>query len=219
MIPVHDGSDVPMAHLQMYFRDCVKTAPYIISVGCGRARTEVWLLNVVPKETRKRLILVDPDPSSFSKGEPFLPIDYPTVTDLVAKQPQVVGQCLLLLLWPSPDFYTTYDFDAVIDLKPKSILVLHERPPKATNGHSGGHKMHAFLHEPEKWDYRLICETMYRFEMVHEFCREWSLLQGHGSYDCPRITWLAKKGSRVPKNRECHSVQKLADNISKKAEQ
>lgn len=211
---MHVAAKIPLAHLRTYFVDCAKTAPHIVSVGCGSGYVEAFLTaNVDDDISRSRLVLVDPQPMSFNKI-PVLPVHYSTVNELLVARPEVFRDCLLLLIWSDPDD-STYDYDAVMALEPKSILVLHERPGQEPNGSAAGRKMHGILREPAAYDYRLVCETVYTGRSLNPVASLFAAMGAWQDFSQVRITWLAKRGSAIPKKRQCHGVQALVDAMKK----
>ncbi len=116
----------------------------IVSVGSGNGVLEYSLKN---DYGIYNWFLVDPEPESFQLYPSNKP-DFITVDDLVANREDVIGNCVLFLGWPdcvksTKEYYTEdsyYDIDAVIMLKPISIIMIYE-----TLGASGGSDMHHWL--------------------------------------------------------------------------
>lgn len=209
----HKYSKVPIEHLGIYLKDCINVAKYIVSVGCGTGIYESELCKQI-KSLREKLILVDPAPTSFSevssKSQHGFQTDYAYVADLVKDKPQVISNCVLLLIWPYTDHYTIsekytnpsgevvnlkidFDIEAVNLLHPVSIVCLYEKPDSMTNGASGSLGLLNLLYNPEVHDYKLISSTKYGFK-------------GTMGNIYPQIRWIAKKGSKVPKEKKCLSL-------------
>jgi hypothetical protein len=129
------------------------------------------------------------------------------VADLIKDKPEVISDCVLLLIWPYTDHYhidesfvnpsgkvvnlkIDFDIEAVNLLKPVSIICLYEKPEDMNEGASGSRGMLDVLYNPEKYDYKLISSIKYGFK-------------GSMGNIYPRVTWLAKKGSKVPKTKNC----------------
>lgn len=100
----------------------------IVSVGCGLAAIESLSIN----ELKDDWILVDPNPLSYHPAlfqsmptEPFHPIDYPTVDQLIKFKPEIVKHCILFLNWCEPND-SRYDYDAIIKLQPLAVLSIFE---------------------------------------------------------------------------------------------
>lgn len=96
----------------------------IVSVGCGACLAE-YMFQKYFKIERERMIMVDPDPNSYSPAtnkKLYLEIDYPTVDKLVQSKPEIVGDCLLIL-WNSETSFAHYDLEAVRKLKPNRVLI------------------------------------------------------------------------------------------------
>ena len=203
----HKWAKLPLEHIKVYLEDCLLISPYIISVGCGNGAYE-YEISEGCNQLREKLILVDPNPEEFSpypSSGRYIKVNYSTVNSLVSQVPNVIENCVLLLIWPYDDGNTSdnsvYDYEAVTVLKPKSIIVVYERPDDRPTGASGGSELCQLLSHPEKLDYRCISMTRYRF-----------LARVGALY--PKISWLAKKGSLVPKKKNCLELQVEADKIA-----
>ena len=113
----------------------------IISIGSGLGSIEAYLED----KYGKKIICVDPVPYSWQEPskESFLQRthapDYNKCNDLIKDQPDLVGNSNLFLNWALPnDNGENYDLKAIMDLKPKRILVICE-----SSGGAGGNW---FLH-------------------------------------------------------------------------
>jgi hypothetical protein len=74
--------------------------------------------------------------------------------------------------------------------------------------------MHGFLQVPHLLDYRMICETVYRFDTEKPEYKDWMIRHPWYRYNHMRLAWLARKKSYIPKKRKCHTLQAEADKIS-----
>jgi len=244
----HARCGIPIEHLRVYLTDCRDIAPYIISVGCGNGVYEYEATRHDPI-LRSKLILVDPNPESYelwpTGDQGFLKPAYATVNELIKKKPEVIGNCILLLIWI--DMAERFDFEAFETLKPLSCVCMNEHTPGDFNstmgifkrnfllylldpirfagdsstttespilgtdeknaplrafdmcnrdtscgdfmGCSGSVHMNLVLITPESFDYKTIVQTRYG-------CM---LTSGQAIY--PRLTWIAKKGSKIPSYR------------------
>lgn len=137
----------------------------IVAVGCGKAIAE----RVIMEDTR-RVILVDPQqnptfqcknipkewtnyrvpttkfPKSVALWEDVTVIhsmkpEYPTVTDLLAAEPEIVGKCYMFIAKPYIGRDSFYDYDALDLLRPVSMVMMYQ-----SDGCDGGFKMHTYLH-------------------------------------------------------------------------
>lgn len=119
----------------------VDDAKFVVSVGCGVAKAELELMRHL-NISRKKLILVDPNPLSFTPAGTTLatPIDYPYTLDLVKSRPEVVNESVLILWNTDPD-YAFYDMEAIHLLRPTAILIGYE-----ANFTSASLLTHAWLH-------------------------------------------------------------------------
>jgi hypothetical protein len=101
----------------------------IISVGSGHADTEFSFM----ERNKKEIICIDPSPFSHGRfGSVLVNPKYDYVDELIKNEPDVVGNCHLLLIWPLPN-ESTYDIEAVEKLKPLSLVIIYE-----PTGSSGG---------------------------------------------------------------------------------
>lgn len=202
MAAVHTSANVPISHLTEYVKNASQSAPYLVSVGCGNGKYETII--AASLNPNIKLILIDPDPESFEKTIVKSP-DYPTTSELIQKRPEVVNNCVLLLIW-SDWGSVKYDYDAFESLKPIGVILLCEYPPErlsieTISGASGSDKMISVVLNPGTHNYKLISMTEYRFKNAFG-----------GFY--PKLVWLAKKGSQIPKVRTVSLLQAKADEIS-----
>lgn len=102
----------------------------IISVGSGYADTEFAFM----ERNKKEIICVDPYPLSHgSFGDVLVTPKYSYVDELIKNEPDVIGNCHLLLIWPCPND-STYDVEAIEKLKPLSIIIIYD--PSGSGGGS-----------------------------------------------------------------------------------
>ena len=126
----------------------------IVSVGSGDAETEY----AFERRHHKKIICVDPDPKSFNKGITYIEPEYSYVDDLIQNQPELVGNCHLLLIWPLPN-RSEYDVDAIEKLNPLSFVIVYE-----PSGGSGGRKLlYSFL--PSQNLYECVSELTIPYEV------------------------------------------------------
>lgn len=119
--------------------DSKQKPPYTISVGSGTGQVE-YLLD-------RNIICVDPQPESYNKyptdGKCIRP-SYAYVDDLIKANPDVVGKCTVLIVWPleSKDQHAEqpYDMEAIDKLKPCHLLVIYEE-----SGMSGSDSLYQFI--------------------------------------------------------------------------
>lgn len=132
---------------------CINEHPdkVLISVGSGNGKFEHKIIDQYPNV---KIICVDPDPESYSKLPILLYPEFSTTDDLVQKFPELVGNCLLLLNWCYPND-STYDYDAIMKLKPIAFVSIYESLGDVTNGAAGGEMFYNFLHD-ENNGYTLV---------------------------------------------------------------
>lgn len=158
----------------------------MISVGSGLAPIE-YLFSVCNKNAK--VICVDPNPRSFDPREPFIEPDYPYVKGLIKKNPRIVGNCVLFLNWCEPN-ESTYDYDAVIDLKPRAILTIFEFRHYLC-GMAGGEKYY-------KWVKK---QTTYNITHVVSLL----VSEDTATFKALRIMWhsIDKVDAYLPRETEC----------------
>src|SRR6266496_6864586 len=205
----HKNAHIPIDHLRIYVEDCLNISDYIISVGCGNGQYE-YSISENNLNLKNKLILVDPNPESFRKypaDSKYLKTNYKSVSDLIKDKPNVINNCVLLLIWPysndqlilNPKEDVNYDIESVKNLNPNSIICLYDTPQTMPNGSSGSNELICFIRgscdqsstaNDMSQAYRHINTTKYAFKD-----------DLGNSY--PKISWLAKKGSQVPKIKKC----------------
>ena len=99
----------------------------IISVGSGECGLEVHL----EKKFDRKILCVDPNPTSYGNNGVMFPNtrdpDYPLVDDLIKDREELVGNCNVILNWPSPNNDgNSFDILAIKALKPKMVFLLFE---------------------------------------------------------------------------------------------
>ena len=99
----------------------------IISVGSGECGLEVHL----EEKFDRKILCVDPNPTFHGNDNAlFLKTrdpDYPLVDDLIKDNEELVGNCNVILNWPSPnDQGRSFDILAIKTLNPKMVFLLFE---------------------------------------------------------------------------------------------
>jgi hypothetical protein len=101
----------------------------IISMGSGTG-----VIEFLAKKNNNNInwICVDNDksmnfPSSANQyiNKPLMNIDYESCEHLIESTPSIVNNCILFLNWCLPND-STYDFEAIIKLKPIAVLSIYE---------------------------------------------------------------------------------------------
>ncbi|CAN5950962.1 unnamed protein product [Sphagnum jensenii] len=121
----------------------------VVSVGSGTGYIEVNYLD-------KGIICIDPEPDKCQCGE-IVKNDFALVEDYIRSKPDAVGNCTLLLNWPSQNderLTPNYDLQAIKDLRPIRVLLVIER---SEDRFSGSDSLHDWLDDNSK-DYRVIKE-------------------------------------------------------------
>lgn len=205
----HVHARIPLAHLAAFFLDCCKTAgaDHIVSVGSGTGAYEFELTEGRP-ELRQRLILVDPAPDSFQQkpkdDRRAMAPHFAATRDLVAARPEVVGRCILLLLWPHWEL--TYDVEAVEVLQPLGIVSLTEALDAPHNCAAGSPLFHATYLSPSalasaQSDYRCIVEACYHQPTLGADPAMTRFVNSGWTRRLVKLSWLARRGASIPKHR------------------
>lgn len=105
----------------------------IVSVGSGMGVAEKLIQE---KFKNRRVICVDPAPESFGTYPKDLnqciQPHYATVEDLIAQEPDVVHQCVVILIWPlytnafDPKNKPPYDIAALVKLQPLGTFIFYD---------------------------------------------------------------------------------------------
>lgn len=123
-----------------FARVCRKSGIPIVEVGSGKAEIARWLMDrghVHPDN----MICVDPDPTSYSKDKQVhVSPKYKTVKHLLSEQPQLVGNCGLLVIRPSAIDANCYVIDALERLSPNIALLMYR-----ADGGDGTCYLHNYL--------------------------------------------------------------------------
>jgi hypothetical protein len=112
----------------------------IVSIGSGTGVIEYLAKK---KNNDINWICIENDPTmNFPPGstqyikEPLMNIVYNSCDKLIESTPSIVNNCILLLNWCLPND-STYDFEAIIKLKPLAVLSIYEIF-EGSNGAAGG---------------------------------------------------------------------------------
>ncbi len=107
----------------------------IISIGSGIGAIE-YLANKKYYEKYKEnmnwiCIDIDNNPINYPSeakyyiNNPLMKIDYNSCDKLIEDNPSIIGNCILFLNWCLPND-STYDYEAIVKLKPKAVLSIYE---------------------------------------------------------------------------------------------
>ena len=110
-----------------------------VSIGSGYGGIEY---SSIKYNSNINWICIDIDPLKFPiknyLDKPLMKIDYLTTDDLIKDNSSIISNCILFLNWCEPND-STYDYDAIIKLKPRAILSIYE-VFEGNNGAAGGEK-------------------------------------------------------------------------------
>ena len=121
-----------------YFYDKYKLP--IVSMGSGTG-----IIEFLAKKNNNNIdwICIDNDismnfPANASQyiDKPLMNIDYNSCNELIINKPEIINNCILFLNWCLPN-NSTYDFEAIINLKPIAVLSIYELF-NGENGAAGG---------------------------------------------------------------------------------
>lgn len=112
----------------------------IISVGSGDGSLEILYDNIYSRN----IICIDPDPQSYFQWDKHFRIYKPPkeryVENYIKKHPDIIEHCVLLLNWCLPND-STYDWEAICDLKPCGVASIYETF-MGENGAAGGEQFY-----------------------------------------------------------------------------
>jgi hypothetical protein len=133
-------NNIPISEIIIYVQTALSNQPIsIVSVGSGNGVLERQISN----ELKTDIICVDPDPESYEKYPTNMSLamipQYNNVVSLIKSKPDLIGNCILLIGWSSPND-TTYDLEAIDALKPSRIVLIYE-----TTGIAGSFSLHKWL--------------------------------------------------------------------------
>ncbi len=102
----------------------------IVSMGSG-----IGIIEYLSKQKNDNIewicIDIDDNPLNFPSNankyinQPFMKVDYNSCDQLISNNNSIVSNCILFLNWCLPNG-STYDFEAIIKLKPIAILSIYE---------------------------------------------------------------------------------------------
>jgi len=169
--------DIPAAHLGGGIRafgldtmvHWVRTAQAanpdcaLISVGSGNGALESQI----------GALCVDPDPLSYKVtcrdlAEPYCAPSYANVEALIAAQPQLVGNAVLLLIWCNPND-STYDYEAIQQLKPRAVVSLYELFYGGA-GAAGGKRFHEWRADVAPCGVSASASAAPPYRLIQEAC-------------------------------------------------
>jgi hypothetical protein len=134
--------------------------PPIISVGSGNGKLEKYLI----ENDYPNIICIDPKVFSHNVDKILhIKPEYDNVDEIIVKKPEVVGNCFLMIIYPSqegtPD--SGYDIEAIRKLNPRRILVLYENI-----GYSGSYELIKFLDNPGKEWFGMELINVQHFRLI-----------------------------------------------------
>jgi len=164
------GIDKGLMLFDEFLENFDKTLP-IISVGSGHAYFE-FLIN---ERYKRKITCVDPDQTlkkplkNNNANTVFIRPEFNSVDELMSSNHRnFYNNCLLILNWPEPSHDITYDFDAIIKLKPNGFFIIYEE-----NGISGSTKMIGALNSTnikfneELLSYKVLKKESYEWSSGH----------------------------------------------------
>lgn len=129
------------AHFRWFSEYSKRNNLPIVSVGSGNGALELWLKDKFDCE----IVCTDPDPLEWNADQGsgrrqvlHMAPAAATVPELLETRPELKGECLALFNWTYPS--KSYDFEALIALRPQMFLSVYE-PPGAAHSSS----FHRFL--------------------------------------------------------------------------
>ncbi|NBX75090.1 MAG: hypothetical protein EBQ92_00850 [Proteobacteria bacterium] len=138
------GVEIVLRHILELMTVLGKGYP-IVSIGSGRGNFEN-ILRILQFE----VILVDPDPESFAENfKVVLKPDYCTAQQLVKEKPEIIGKCITLINWPTPECGDDdYGMDAVNLLSSLGIVYIDEIDYRRAEKGAGGDRFQKWMDDP-----------------------------------------------------------------------
>jgi hypothetical protein len=164
----------------------------IISMGSGTGVIEHMATTSYYSKYNKLMnwicIDIDNNPLDFPSqarthmNAPLMKIDYNSVDQLIDDKKEIVGKCILFLNWCLPND-STYDFDAIIKLKPLAVFSIYE-VYNDSFGAAGGEKFFDWT----------VNNQDYTLKETYTLCSQYHDDNHHDDYDDDelldiRITW------------------------------
>jgi len=131
------GSEVVMNNIKEFINQYPEI-PFV-SIGSGNGLFE----KTIQDEFGIKIICIDPLPESYSPKPVVLYPEYKTTNELIEKNPEIILNCIMLLNWCNPN-ESTYDYDAIKELKPIAFISIYETYC-GSNGAGGGEKFYNFI--------------------------------------------------------------------------
>ncbi len=78
-------------------------------------------------------------------NKPLMKIDYKLCQDLINNNPSIINNCIIFLNWCLPND-STYDYEAIIKLKPLAILSIYEECDDMMSGAAGGEMFYNWIY-------------------------------------------------------------------------
>lgn len=121
-----------------YIKHSVELSPElknsIISVGSGGG----YLEKIISDDLDISITCVDPDPlSCIADKTIYVKPQYSTVDDIPS---EFVGNCILLLNWPTAENANGYDLNAIMKLHPVHVIIIAETGVNRAAGSIGFHE-------------------------------------------------------------------------------
>lgn len=107
----------------------------VVSIDSGNAMFESAIVRAGIVDN---IICVDPNPADYVKGEVFIKPNHATAHELVKKNDDIVGNCVMLLVRPTPT--GVYDIEAIQLLRPRAIFIMY-----CHDGADGSVPLHQFM--------------------------------------------------------------------------
>ena len=149
--------DILKAAVETNFQQTGEHVP-IVSIGSGTGFHEYQIFKKGRWDAPPELICVDPDPtiSGGYDSVQFVKPHYATVQDLIRARPTILGNCIMLMIWPNPA-PSSYDFEALAMLMPRSSIIMWEM-----KGGAGGSNFHKWFKDGHK-GYHMLTQHTHRY--------------------------------------------------------
>jgi hypothetical protein len=124
-----------------FARICRKNNIPIVEVGSGNAKIARWMMDYGHVHPNN-MICVDPNPLSYNKDkEVLVSPKYPTIKELLVERQNIIGNCGLLIIRPSPDLVNScYVLESLEKLSPRIALIIYR-----ADGGDGSTDLHNYF--------------------------------------------------------------------------
>lgn len=111
------------------------TSEQVVSIGSGNGHVERHIEN----EFETEILCVDPNHVKNTNINLYKTSTYDNISHLLETRSDLIGNCTLFINWSTPNA-STWDYEAIRDIKPNHILIVFE-----STGSAGSKLLHEWL--------------------------------------------------------------------------